>query len=158
MSLLRFDFDAKRRMIKTIRNPHPVSVPTKKKKEHTTVVSAIFKYEGRTPGILQAPVSANTAIKLNRMCDMKSEALRGSGSGYLTTAYTTQTNADNPTEAKNTFQITDSSFFERGERFCRNSGARTSGRRVLISFNTNEFSPPRNSPNAMSAHTRSKLR
>ena len=158
MNLLRFDFEANRRVIKTIKNPHPVSVPTKKKKEHTTPVSASFKYEGRMSGILQAPISANTAIKLNRMCEIKKDALRGSGSGYLTIAYTTQTSADKPTEVKNTLQMIDSSFFVSGERFCRNSGARTKGSSVLISFHNRLFSPPRKTPKRIKNQAARKLR
>ena len=78
MNLLRLDFEAKRKTTKTIKNPHPVSVPTKKKKEKTTTVSVIFKEVGITQGPLQTPIRANTAIKLNRICDMNNEASRGS--------------------------------------------------------------------------------
>ena len=78
MNLLRFDFEAKSKTTKTIKNPHPVRVPTKKKKEQTTRVKAIFKYKGRGQGPLQAAIRANTAIKLNRMCEMNNEASLGS--------------------------------------------------------------------------------
>ena len=86
MSLFRPDIDAKRTMIKTIKNPHPVSVPTKKKNNNTTIERAILNGSEITLGNPQAPISANTAIKLKRMCEMNKEALRGSGRGYLTTA------------------------------------------------------------------------
>ena len=158
MNLLRFDFEAKRRITKTIKTPHPVNVPTKKKKEKTTAVSASFKYEGRIPGTLQAAIRASTAIKLKRMCDIKKEALRGSESGYFTRAYTTQIRADIPTEIKKTLQISDVSFLESGERFCRKSGARTNGRSVFTSCNTEEFPPPRKSPKRIKAQTTSKQR
>jgi hypothetical protein len=158
MSLLRFDFEAKRRMIKTIKNPQPVSVPTKKKYKKTTTERAILNGSEITLGNPQAPISANTAIKLNRMCEMNKEALRGSGRGYLTAAYTTQTNAEIPTAEKNTFQITDSSDFERGLRFCKKRGASTRGRSVLISFHKRLLSPPRKTPKIIRNQTTRKLR
>ena len=158
MNLFRFDFEAKRRMIKTIKNPQPVSVPTKKKNNNTTIEKAILNGSEITLGNPQAPIRANTAIKLKRMCEMNKEALRGSGRGYLTAAYTTQTNAEIPTAEKNTFQINDSSDFERGLRFCKKSGARTRGSSVLISFHKRLFSPPRKTPKRIRTQTTRKLR
>jgi hypothetical protein len=89
---------------------------------------------------------------------MKSDALRGSGSGYLTAAYTTQISAEIPTAKKKTFQINDSSDREMGFRFCRNSGAKTNGSSVLISFQIRLFSPPRKTPRRIKSQTTRKLR
>ena len=83
---LRFDFEAKRNRTRIIKNPQPVSVPTKKKKRKTRAVRITFKFKGRIPGIHQAQISANTAIKLNRMCEINKEALLGSGRGYFAMA------------------------------------------------------------------------
>jgi len=89
---------------------------------------------------------------------MNKEALRGSGRGYLTIAYITHTNADNPTDVKNTFHIIDSSDFDRGLRFCSKGGARIRGRSVLISFHKRLFSPPRKTPKRIRNQTTRKLR